>query len=133
MNLRYVVANSWEAARLGLLEEEPHASRTIMLQQLARFLTGRMDQNNKSMFPQSAAIEEVSGSSTSWRKYLLIFQAFSNIRNQFYTMHELQKRDHKTRPHHGERAALSYQCEWAFVPIDYIQSSEVNTNVEAWR
>ena len=58
-NLTKTLSCHSEAARLGLLEEEPHSSRTAMLQQLTRFLLGRMDQNHRSMFPQSGAIEEV--------------------------------------------------------------------------
>ncbi|RYP10340.1 hypothetical protein DL765_008150 [Monosporascus sp. GIB2] len=57
-NLTKTLSCHNEAARLGLLEEEPHASRTAMLQQLTRFLLGRIDQNHRSMFPQSATIEE---------------------------------------------------------------------------
>ncbi|KAI2469613.1 PAB-dependent poly(A)-specific ribonuclease subunit PAN2 [Annulohypoxylon bovei var. microspora] len=34
-----------EAGKLGLLEEEPHASRTVMLQQLTRFLLRQTTQN----------------------------------------------------------------------------------------
>ncbi|KAI1371056.1 PAB-dependent poly(A)-specific ribonuclease subunit PAN2 [Hypoxylon crocopeplum] len=34
-----------EAGKLGLLEEEPHSSRTVMLQQLIRFLLRQMTQN----------------------------------------------------------------------------------------
>ncbi|KAI1387808.1 PAB-dependent poly(A)-specific ribonuclease subunit PAN2 [Hypoxylon trugodes] len=44
-----------EAGKLGLLEEEPHASRTIMMQQLTRFLLRQMTQNYSLMAqnPQS--------------------------------------------------------------------------------
>ncbi|KAI6082233.1 PAB-dependent poly(A)-specific ribonuclease subunit PAN2 [Hypoxylon rubiginosum] len=44
-----------EAGKLGLLEEEPHSSRTVMLQQLTRFLLRQMSQNYSFMAqtPQS--------------------------------------------------------------------------------
>ncbi|OTB10381.1 hypothetical protein K445DRAFT_322985 [Daldinia sp. EC12] len=42
-----------EAGKLGLLEEEPHASRTVMLQQLARFLLRQMTQNYSLMVQNS--------------------------------------------------------------------------------
>ncbi|KAI2610550.1 ubiquitin carboxyl-terminal hydrolase-domain-containing protein [Hypoxylon sp. NC1633] len=58
-----------EAGKLGLLEEEPHSSRTVMLQQLARFLLRQMAQNyslitqspqtHMTEVPRSGAFEEL--------------------------------------------------------------------------
>ncbi|KAF3054959.1 PAB-dependent poly(A)-specific ribonuclease subunit PAN2 [Daldinia childiae] len=57
-----------EAGKLGLLEEEPHASRTVMLQHLARYLLRQMTQNYNLMIqnphshstesPRPGALEE---------------------------------------------------------------------------
>ncbi|KAI1397515.1 PAB-dependent poly(A)-specific ribonuclease subunit PAN2 [Hypoxylon fuscum] len=48
-----------EAGKLGLLEEEPHSSRTVMLQQLTRFLLRQMTYNYSLMTqnPQSHSTE----------------------------------------------------------------------------
>ncbi|KAI1642325.1 PAB-dependent poly(A)-specific ribonuclease subunit PAN2 [Daldinia loculata] len=48
-----------EAGKLGLLEEEPHASRTVMLQHLARYLLRQMTQNYSLMIqnPHSHSAE----------------------------------------------------------------------------
>ncbi|KAI3321081.1 PAB-dependent poly(A)-specific ribonuclease subunit PAN2 [Xylariaceae sp. AK1471] len=58
-----------DSGRLGLLEEEPHSSRTVMLQQLTRFLLHQMSQNYSTMAksyqsfgadsPSPAAFEEL--------------------------------------------------------------------------
>ncbi|GAP92580.2 putative PAB-dependent poly -specific ribonuclease subunit PAN2 [Rosellinia necatrix] len=53
-----------DSGKLGLLEEEPHgSSRTVVLQQLVRFLLRQMSQNYRTMVhendPQSAAFEEL--------------------------------------------------------------------------
>ncbi|KAI0844665.1 PAB-dependent poly(A)-specific ribonuclease subunit PAN2 [Daldinia vernicosa] len=58
-----------EAGKLGLLEEEPHASRTVMLQHLARYLLRQMTQNYSQMIqnphshsaesPRPGALEEL--------------------------------------------------------------------------
>ncbi|KAI1777276.1 PAB-dependent poly(A)-specific ribonuclease subunit PAN2 [Hypoxylon cercidicola] len=58
-----------EAGKLGLLEEEPHSSRTVMMQQLIRFLLRQMAQNHSLMaqnpqpypndLPRPATFEEL--------------------------------------------------------------------------
>ncbi|KAI5919619.1 PAB-dependent poly(A)-specific ribonuclease subunit PAN2 [Camillea tinctor] len=68
-NFTKVLSYYTESAQLGLLEQEPHSSPTIMLQQLTRFLLHQMSQNYSSMAssiqhfggeaPHPGAIEEL--------------------------------------------------------------------------
>ncbi|KAI1813850.1 PAB-dependent poly(A)-specific ribonuclease subunit PAN2 [Poronia punctata] len=62
-----------ESGRLGLLEEEPHDSRTAMLQQLTRFLLHQMSQNYSAMAKNYQSLGADGPSPTAFEELFLTF------------------------------------------------------------
>ncbi|XXG95724.1 poly(A)-specific ribonuclease [Hypoxylon texense] len=77
-----------EAGKLGLLEEEPHSSRTVMLQQLTRFLLRQMAQNY-SLIAQNPQSYPTDLTRPGTFEELFQTSATSSIRSTRKTIHRI--------------------------------------------
>ncbi|KAI1336970.1 PAB-dependent poly(A)-specific ribonuclease subunit PAN2 [Xylariaceae sp. FL0016] len=78
-NLTKTLSHNPEAGKLGLLEEEPHSTRTMMLQQLTRFLLRQMAQNYSVMARSHPVGDAVAPRPTAFEE-LFQTSAVSSIR-----------------------------------------------------